>query len=101
MPDRLTYAYDPEDPAGRDPRPALLDLRVLERSLVGRIARLDRRVDHLLDFRGIPTLEQVGEVDVLCAAIAEQKELLDEARAEMATHVERRRRRREHPRRWA
>lgn len=101
MHDRLVTLRDLLSPAGRHPRPALYDVRVLERELTARIAVLDARVDVLLDFKGIPTVEQVGEVDILCAAIAEQEELLEEARREASRHVERHRARRERPRRWA
>ena len=100
MHDRLLTLRDLTNPAGAHPRPALFDVRVLERELADRIAVLDRRVDVLLDFKGIPTVEQVGEVDILCAAIADQEELLEEARREASRHEERRRRR-ERPRRWS
>jgi hypothetical protein len=101
MHDRLLTLRDLTNPTGRHPRPALYDVRVLERELTARIKVLDRKVDALLDFKGIPTVEQVGEVDILCAAIAEQEELLEEARREASRHVERHRSRRERPRRWA
>jgi hypothetical protein len=98
MPDRIT-TFD--DLMRRGPRPGLYQLRVLERSLRGRIADLDARVDALLVLDGPPTDDQVAEVDVLCAAIAELRELRDEARHEAAAHVQRSHRRRSRPRRWA
>jgi hypothetical protein len=85
----------------RGHRPALYELRVLERSLLERIAGLDARVDPLLMLDEPPTDEQIGAVDVLCAAIAELQELLDEVRAEAAHDVVRRRARRAGQRRWA
>ena len=97
MTDRiLTYS----DLTRRGPRPGLFQLRVLERGLRTRIADLDARVDRLLAIEGPPTNAQVGEVDVLCAAIAELQELLDEARTEAAHHVDRRHARRSRRRRW-
>jgi hypothetical protein len=101
MTDRITTIRDLTNPGGPYTGPGLYQLRVLERQLRARIAVLDRRVDGLLDFTGLPTDGQVAEVDVLCAAIAEQQELLEEARREATRHVERRRRRREPRRRWA
>ena len=101
MPDRLTILRDLTNPHGTHARPGLFQLRVLERELRGRIADLDRRVDALLDFVGLPSDEQVAEVDVLCAAIMEQQELLTEVRAEAAQHLERSHHRRSHSRRWA
>lgn len=83
------------------PRPGLYQLRVLERQLRRRLAALDARVDGLLQLDGIPTIRQVADVDVLCAAIAETHELLDEVRTAATTHAEGRRRRRQSPRRWA
>ena len=83
------------------PRPGLYQLRVLERELRRRLAGLDERVDLLLQFEGIPSARQVADVDVLCAAIAETQELLDEVKREADGHVEGRRRRRNSPRRWA
>jgi len=48
--------------------------------LVSHVARMDRRVDRLLFSAQTPTAEQVAEIDILCAAIAEVRELLDEPR---------------------
>jgi hypothetical protein len=101
MTDRVTTLHDLTNPHRTHGRPGLFQLRVLERELRGRVAELDDRVDGLLDFVGIPTEEHVAEVDVLCAAITEQQELLDEVRAEAARHLERSHERRSHPRRWA
>jgi hypothetical protein len=97
MTDRLLTLRDLLAPG---PRPGLYELRVLERGLRRRIAALDGRVDELLLLDGAPTDAQVGEVDVLCAAIAEARELLDEARAEVAALTQHHRRRRAAPRRW-
>lgn len=86
---------------GSGVRPGLFELRLLERRLRDRIAALDARVDELLSLGGPPSDTQVAEVDVLCAAIAEARELLDEARREAAREVQHRRSRRTRPRRWA
>src|SRR5688500_10352888 len=101
MTDRVTTLHDLTNPHRTHGRPGLFQLRVLERELRGRVADLDARVDGLLDFVGLPTDEQVAEVDVLCAAITEQQELLTEVRAEAARHLERAHERRSRPRRWA
>jgi hypothetical protein len=101
MTDRVTTLSDLTNPMRTHGRPGLFQLRVLERELRGRLAELDQRVDGLLDFTGIPTDEQVAAVDVLCASIAEQQELLQEVRAEAARHLERSHERRRRPRRWA
>ncbi len=91
----------PGDLLAPGPRPTLYELRVLDRGLRDRIARLDARVDELLMLDGPPTDDQIGEVDVLCAAIAEARELRDEVRREAAAEVQLRRLRRSSPRRWA
>jgi hypothetical protein len=101
MPGRLTTYHDLTDPSHTYGRPALFQLRVLERQLRGRIAELDGRVDGLLEFAGLPSDDQVAEVDVLCAAILEQQELLDEVRTEAARQLECSHERRSRPRRWA
>ena len=101
MSDRVTTLHDLTNPSRTHGRPSLFQLRVLERELRGRLADLDARVDGLLDFVGLPTDAQVAEVDVLCAAIMEQQELITEVRAEAAHHLERSQRRRSHPRHWA
>ena len=101
MTDRLTILPDLTNPYGTHARPGLFQLRVLERELRGRIADLDGRIDGLLDVVGLPTHQQVAEVDVLCAAMMEQQELLAEVRAEAAYRLEHAERRRSHPRRWA
>ena len=98
MTDRI---LTPGDLVSPGPRPGLYRLRVLERRLRTRIADLDARVDALLLLDGPPSDRQVAEVDVLCAAIAELRELLDEARREAAAEVQDRRTRRSRPRRWA
>jgi len=91
----------PGDLTGPGLRPGLYELRVLERGLRERLRDLDLRVDDLLVLDGPPTDAQVAEVDVLCAAIAEARELLDEVRQETAAAVQDRRARRDGPRRWA
>ena len=101
MTDRVLTLHDLTNPARTHGRPGLYQLRVLERELRGRLADLDQRVDGLLDFMGIPDDARVAAVDVLCAAIAEQQELLAEVRAEAARHLERSHERRTRPRRWA
>jgi hypothetical protein len=91
----------PSDLLAPGPRPALFDLRLLERRLLHRIAELDARVDVLLALPGPPTDEQIAAVDVLCASIGEVHELLEEARSEAAVELQHRRTRRAAPRRWA
>ena len=98
MTDRL---LTPRDLLAPGPRPGLYELRVLDRSLRGRLAELDARVDELLALDARPTDAQVGAVDVLCAAIAEVRELLDEARHEAAAVTLHQRARRATPRRWS
>ena len=46
--------------------------------LEAHIDRMDRRVDELLLCARRPTADEILEVDVLCAAIAEIRELLAE-----------------------
>ncbi len=98
MTDRVLIPGDLTSPG---PRPGLYQLRVLERRLRERVRELDLRVDDLLVLDGAPTAAQVGQVDVLCAAIAEARELLDEVRREATHEVQDRRDRRVRPRRWA
>ena len=97
MTDRV---FTPGDLSGSGLRPSLFELRVLERRLRERVRELDLRVDDLLVLDGPPTASQVGQVDVLCAAIAEARELLDEVRREATAEVQDRRDRRVGPRRW-
>ena len=80
--------------------PGLLELRLLEKRLTAHVERLDARVDELLYTTGSPTEAQVSEMDVLCAAIAEVRELLDDARHEAAVELMSRRLRRTRPKRW-
>jgi hypothetical protein len=80
--------------------PGVLQLRLLARRLDGDLARMDARVDALLVNEGPPTDADVAEMDVLCAAIGEVRELLDEARSEAARETIARRARRAKPRRW-
>lgn len=97
MTDRILTLRDLTSPG---PPPSLYELRVLERTSRQRLADLDARVDAILVFDGPPTHEQIAAVDVLCAAIGEAAELLEELRRETALHSERHRSRRERPRRW-
>ena len=80
--------------------PGVLELRLLARRLEGDLARLDARVDEMLLCRRAPSDADVAEMDVLCAAIGEISELLDEARTEAARETMARRARRARPRRW-
>lgn len=86
--------------AGRVTTPPLFDLRVLERGLVARLDELDARVDRLLDLGGPSFMEAAAQIDVLCAAIEEAQELLDETRDEMTRAHARRDQRRRGLRRW-
>jgi hypothetical protein len=61
--------------------PVGADLVLLEQRLEAQIARMDARVDELLLCARTPTDDEILEVDVLCASIAEAAELLAEARA--------------------
>jgi len=85
---------------------SLVELTELEQSLRARLHDLDRRVQHHLAYAGGFTEEQVGGVDVLCAAILEARELLGAVRREQLRERERmterreRRERRSRPRRW-
>jgi hypothetical protein len=99
MTDRLLTPGDLTGP-GPAPKPGLFELRMLERRLRERVRELDLRVDEVLVLDGPPTGEQVARVDVLCAAIGEARELLDEVRREAAAEVQDRRARRARPRRW-
>jgi hypothetical protein len=98
MTKRLLTVHDLTAPRRR--RTDLFELRSLERRIEDRIERLDARVDDLLALDGPPFEEAAAEIDVLCAAIGELRELLDEARREAALHASERRRRRSRPRRW-
>ena len=91
MPPRVTTLED---------EPGLLELRLLEKRLTAHIDRLDARVDELLYKSRQPSEEDISEMDVLCAAIAEARELLDEARHEAAVETMSRRLRRARPKRW-
>jgi hypothetical protein len=53
---------------------------LLERRLAVHVARMDARVDQLLFRHAAPNDDEVTEIDVLCAAIAEVGELLRETR---------------------
>jgi RecJ-like exonuclease len=98
MTDRLLTISDRSRPA---PPPGLFELRVLERTLRERIARLDARVDELLHDGDPSDARTVADIDVLCAAIAEAQELVGAARREAALHTARHHARRRRPRRWA
>jgi hypothetical protein len=80
--------------------PGVLALRQLERKLEIQLARMDARVDRLLMRPTAPSDADVTEIDVLCASIAEVRELLHEARAEATRETMARRARRARPRRW-
>ena len=80
--------------------PGLLELRVLERRLDARLAGLDARVDMLLTQGAAYTDDDVAEVDVLCAAIAEVEELRAAARRDVLRERTARRARRSGVRRW-
>ncbi len=82
---------------------SLVELTALEHKLRARLTDLDRRVQHHLAYAGGFTEEQVGGVDVLCAAILEARELLGAVRRQQVRERERladRRERRLRPRRW-
>jgi hypothetical protein len=51
-------------------------LRALEHRLEAHLDRMDARVDHLLFRHEPPSEAEVTEIDVLCAAINEVRELL-------------------------
>jgi hypothetical protein len=97
MPDRVFTIREHGTPG---PAPGLFELRVLERDLVRRIAAFDDRVDGLLRLDGGSFADAAGEIDVLCAAIAEAAELLEQARRQAAA-IERRPARRRRVRRWS
>jgi hypothetical protein len=80
--------------------PSLLQLRLLSRRLDADLARMDARVNVLLRRPGPPSDADVAAIDVLCAAIAEVRELQLEARADAAGAVAARRERRTRPKRW-
>lgn len=81
MTDRILTSADLLEP---QTRASLFDVRHAERALRARIDVFDARVDDLLELPGPPSDEHIAEVDVLCAAIAELGELLDELRGETA-----------------
>ncbi len=83
MTDRVLTLADLDSPAASHGQ-GRYRLRVLERRLRQRVAVLDRRVDDLLHAPGIPTMDDVARVDILCASIGELQELMDEARREAA-----------------
>jgi hypothetical protein len=80
--------------------PGLLELRLLERTLGTRLAELDARVDMLLAQGDGYSDDDVGQVDVLCAAIAEVEELRAAARRDVLRERTARRARRSGVRRW-
>ena len=80
--------------------PGLLELRVIERGLDARLAELDARVDELLAQGSLYTDDDVAEVDVLCAAIAELQELRAAARRDVLRERAARKARRSGVRRW-
>ena len=96
---RIVHSLDAQ--LGRDPRPSLFELRLAERRLRTRLAELDARVQgSLFADDGLGSTEAVATVDVLCAAIGELRELLEETRREIARDVAARHARRSSARRW-
>jgi len=86
--------------AGGDERIGLFELAVLERRLRDRIDDLDARVQRHLSFAGGFSDEAVAGIDVLCAAIAEARELHGAVARELHAERSRRRERRDTVRRW-
>ncbi|HEX8083448.1 MAG TPA: hypothetical protein VF529_04105 [Solirubrobacteraceae bacterium] len=80
--------------------PGVVELRVIEQRLTDRLAGLDARVDMLLAEPGLPTDDEIAQVDVLCAAIAEVTELRDAARRDVLHERAARKARRSGIRRW-
>lgn len=97
MPHRVITPATLETPALL---PGIVELRVLEGRLDERLAELDARVDMLLDGDGMHSDDEVTQVDVLCAAIAEVAELRDAARRDVFRERAARKARRSGPRRW-
>ena len=97
MPKHVTTPATLEAPALR---PGVVELRVLERRLDERLIELDARVEKLLHAPAPYTDDEIGQVDVLCAAIAELTELRDAARADVLRDRADRQARRSGVRRW-
>ena len=97
MPSRVTTPASLETPALL---PGVVELRLLERRLGDRLAGLDERVDMLLAEPGPYTDDEIGRVDVLCAAIAEVAELREAARRDVLRERTARTARRSGTRRW-
>ena len=70
-----------------DHDPGLTELRLLDRRLTAHVERMDARVDQLLATPGLLTAADTTEIDVLCAAIGEVRELIDDARHDAALEV--------------
>ena len=86
---------------GRDHRPTLYELRLAERGLLTRISALDHRVQvALFADDGLGSSQAIAAVDILCAALGELRELLDETRREIDAELTARETRRALPRRW-
>ena len=86
---------------GRDRKPTLYELRLAERRLAARIAALDDRVQvALFADDGLGSPQAIAAVDILCAALGELRELLDETRREIDAELTARETRRTLPRRW-
>ncbi|HEX8123073.1 MAG TPA: hypothetical protein VF549_17615 [Solirubrobacteraceae bacterium] len=81
-------------------RPGVLALRLIERRLDDRLAELDARIDMLLFEPGPYTDDEVTQVDVLCAAVAEVTELREAARIDIVRERAARKARRSGVRRW-
>src|SRR5215208_834759 len=85
-----------------EPPRSLFALRVLERGLRDRLADMEERVhDLLLGARDGLDDSAIADVDVLCAAIDEQRALLFDVQRSVAGEAERREARRLGPRHWA
>jgi hypothetical protein len=85
-----------------EPPRSLFALRVLERGLRERLASMEERVhDLLLGAREGLDDRAISEVDVLCAAIDEQRALLGDVQRTVADETARRAARRLGPKRWA
>jgi len=97
MPSRVITPASLETPALL---PGVVELRLIERRLDERLAELDARVDMLLAEPAPYTDDDITQVDVLCAAIAEVAELREAARRDVLRERAVRRARRAGVRRW-
>jgi hypothetical protein len=97
MPSRVITPATLESPALF---PGVVELRMIEERLSERLAQLDARVDMLLAEPFPYTDDDITQVDVLCAAIAEVTELRDAARRDVFRERAARKARRSGIRRW-